>query len=81
MNANLAQMLIDDYIKEETQKRNKEGSLKLYKKACLQSDGRTIVGAGFNPSEENTSDLFNSERNDMYDGFYDEDDEDEDNSN
>ena len=81
MNANLAQMLIDDYIKEETQKRNKEGSLKLYKKACLQSDGRTIVGVGFNPSEENTSDLFNSERNDMYDGFYDEDDEDEDNTN
>ena len=76
MNANLAEILIDDYIKGETQKRNKDGSLNLYKKAYLQSDGRTIVGAGFNPSEENTADLFNSERNDMYDGFYDEDDED-----
>ena len=78
MNANLAEILIDDYIKGETQKRNKDGSLNLYKKAYLQSDGRTIVGAGFNPSEENTSALFNLERNDMYDEFYDEDDDEDD---
>ena len=74
---NLAGELIDDYVQDETQKRNK--SLKSFEKAYLQNEGRTFVRDGFNADEENIADLFQIDENDTDDEFYDEDEDDDEN--
>ena len=74
---NLAGELLDDYVQDETQKRNK--SLKSFEKAYLQNEGRTFVRDGFNADEENIADLFQIDENDAGDEFYDEDEDDDEN--
>ena len=76
---NLSGELIDDYLQDETQKRNKVGSLKSFEKAYLQNEGRTFVRDGFNADEENIADLFQIDENDAGDEFYDEDEDDDEN--
>ncbi len=76
---NLSGELIDDYLQDETQKRNKDGSLSSFEKAYLQNEGRTFVRDGFNADEENIADLFQIDENDTDDEFYDEDEDDDEN--